>query len=181
MNPLETQVGGDHYRSMKIQPAEFIHANGIPFLEGCVIKYACRHRAKGKADDIRKAIHFLELLLRLEYKADMQTEPAAKTTQEKLESDTGQKLDLKMCLDQYPLDPFCLCTRPAGHDGSHVAGNPNQPNIAVWDDNLKTPKSQVVHVHPAPHYYWRCRVCGGFNPVTLDKCDTVGCSGGIPK
>lgn len=37
---LDTQVGGDHYKTMKIQPVEFIHANGIPFLEGCIIKRA---------------------------------------------------------------------------------------------------------------------------------------------
>ena len=42
-SPLDTQVGGGHYKKFKIQPAEFIDKNGIPFLEGCVIKRMCRH------------------------------------------------------------------------------------------------------------------------------------------
>ena len=68
--PTIQQVGGDHYRDMAIQPVTFIHANGIPFIEGSVIKYVCRHRRKNRAQDIRKAIHFLELLLKLEYPED---------------------------------------------------------------------------------------------------------------
>lgn len=66
-NPLSVQEGGDHYRKMKIQPVEFITANGIPFIEGNVIKYVSRHRSKAGAADIKKAIHFLQLLLHLEY------------------------------------------------------------------------------------------------------------------
>ncbi|WP_461522158.1 DUF3310 domain-containing protein [Porticoccus sp.] len=66
-SPLKEQVGGAHYAAMKIQPVEFITANQIPFIEGCVIKYVCRHRAKNGKQDIEKAIHFLKLLLELEY------------------------------------------------------------------------------------------------------------------
>ena len=32
------QVGGDHYKSMVIQPSEFINRNNIPFAEGNAIK-----------------------------------------------------------------------------------------------------------------------------------------------
>lgn len=66
-DPLKTQQGGDHYKNMAIQSVEFITANKLNFLEGCVIKRVCRHRLKGGAEDIRKAIHELELILRLEY------------------------------------------------------------------------------------------------------------------
>lgn len=66
-NPLARQECGDHYKTMAIQPVEFCQRNGLGFCESSVIKYVCRHRAKDKADDIRKAIHFLELLLELEY------------------------------------------------------------------------------------------------------------------
>jgi hypothetical protein len=66
-NPLDIQVGGEHYKTMKVQPVEYAHANGLPMIEGNVVKYVTRHRQKGKAQDIRKAIHFLELLLKLEY------------------------------------------------------------------------------------------------------------------
>ena len=64
---LGKQVGGDHYRSLAIQPVEFIVKNGIPFLEANAIKYLVRHGSKGGAADIRKAIHYCELLLSLQY------------------------------------------------------------------------------------------------------------------
>lgn len=66
-DPLAKQVGGDHYKTMKIQPVEFIEANGIPFLEGNVIKYVVRHVGKGGVADLRKAKHYIDLLLKLRY------------------------------------------------------------------------------------------------------------------
>ena len=50
-NSLEDQIGGKHYRDMKIQPAEFINENKLLFAEGNAIKYICRHQSKGKAED----------------------------------------------------------------------------------------------------------------------------------
>ena len=67
MSALQTQVAGGHYKDHKIQPIEFIHANNIPFIEANCIKYLCRHRAKGGAQDIKKVIHYCELLLEMEY------------------------------------------------------------------------------------------------------------------
>ena len=64
---LEKQVGGKHYRNMKIQPAEFINENKLLFAEGNAIKYICRHQSKGKADDIKKAIDYLEMILERDY------------------------------------------------------------------------------------------------------------------
>lgn len=64
---LQEQVGGVHYTAMKIQPIEFITANHIPHIEACVIKYVCRHRAKNGKQDVEKAIHYLRLLLDMEY------------------------------------------------------------------------------------------------------------------
>lgn len=68
-SPLATQVAGSHYKDLKIQPLEYIHANGIPFAEGCVIKYVSRWRNKGGIKDLEKAKHFLELLIELETRA----------------------------------------------------------------------------------------------------------------
>lgn len=65
---LGRQEGGDHYRKLKIQPIEYIHANGIPFAEGNVIKYVTRWRDKGGIKDLEKARHFLDLLIELELK-----------------------------------------------------------------------------------------------------------------
>jgi len=67
---LKKQCGGDHYKSMAIQPIEFIHANGIPFAEGNVIKYVARWRAKNGIADLEKARHFLDLLIELERKQE---------------------------------------------------------------------------------------------------------------
>lgn len=58
-----TQIGGDHYRTMAIQPVEYIMENGLGFVEGCVIKYVSRWRVKNGVEDLRKARHFLDLLI----------------------------------------------------------------------------------------------------------------------
>lgn len=60
------QVGGDHYKAMPIQPFEYIHKNGIGFAEGSVIKYVSRWRNKNGIEDLRKARHFLDLLIEAE-------------------------------------------------------------------------------------------------------------------
>lgn len=64
---LDTQEGGSHYKSMTIQPIEFITKNSIPYLEGNVIKYVSRHAAKNGLEDIKKAIHYLQLIAELQY------------------------------------------------------------------------------------------------------------------
>ena len=64
---LEEQVGGKHYRSMKIQPAEFINETKLLFAEGNAIKYIFRHSVKGKQQDIEKAIHYLKMILERDY------------------------------------------------------------------------------------------------------------------
>ena len=64
---LEKQVGGKHYKNMKIQPAEFINENKLLFAEGNAIKYICRHNLNGKEEDVRKAIHYLEMILERDY------------------------------------------------------------------------------------------------------------------
>lgn len=66
MSALDVQVGGDHYKKLKIQPVEYMHANGIPFIEGCIIKYASRWRDKGGIADLEKIKHFAQLLIDLE-------------------------------------------------------------------------------------------------------------------
>ena len=65
---LKTQVGGNHYKDLKIQPIEFIHANNIPFCEANAIKYLCRWRHKNGKQDLLKARHYIDLLIELENK-----------------------------------------------------------------------------------------------------------------
>ena len=62
------QVGGDHYKTCKIQPVDYIVENNLTFLEGNVVKYITRHRRKGEgARDIEKVIHDCELILEKDY------------------------------------------------------------------------------------------------------------------
>lgn len=68
-----TQVGGTHYEKMKIQPTEYIHANGLDFFEGNVVKYVTRHRSKNGAEDIKKAIDYCKMILKLDYGIDTDT------------------------------------------------------------------------------------------------------------
>ena len=66
---LETQIGGDHYKSCAIQPVEFIVKNEIKFLPGCAIKRLTRYnKPTGKGlQDLQKAIHEIQLMIELEY------------------------------------------------------------------------------------------------------------------
>jgi hypothetical protein len=73
MKALDTQVGGSHYKDLKIQPVEYMHANKIPFIEGCIIKYATRWRDKGGIADLEKIKHFAQLLIDLEQESTVIT------------------------------------------------------------------------------------------------------------
>lgn len=66
-NPLSTQEGGDHYKSMAIQPVEFITANGLGYCEGNVVKYVSRHASKNGKEDLLKARHYIDLLIQFKY------------------------------------------------------------------------------------------------------------------
>lgn len=66
MTALDNQVGGSHYKNLKIQPIEYIHANNMPFIEASILKYISRWRNKNGIQDLMKAKHFIELLIELE-------------------------------------------------------------------------------------------------------------------
>lgn len=61
------QVAGNHYAKYKIQPTEFIHANNVPFIEGNIIKYVMRYKDKNGIEDLKKAKHYIDLLIEFEY------------------------------------------------------------------------------------------------------------------
>ena len=58
----QRQIGGKHYKDIKIQPIEFITKNKLSFIQGNIIKYVCRFDKKNGNEDIDKAIHYCELL-----------------------------------------------------------------------------------------------------------------------
>ena len=59
----KTQIGGDHYKNMAIQPIEYIQANNLGFLEGNIVKYVSRWKSKGGVEDLKKARHYINLLI----------------------------------------------------------------------------------------------------------------------
>lgn len=68
-NPLDVQVGGEHYNGKTIQPVEYIVANNLSFLEGCIVKRITRWRNGGKGvEDLKKIKHEVDLILALEVK-----------------------------------------------------------------------------------------------------------------
>ena len=67
---LDNQVGGKHYRKMKIQPAEFINENKLLFAEGNAIKYIVRAKNKGGKEDLLKAKHYIDMIIERDYDAD---------------------------------------------------------------------------------------------------------------
>jgi hypothetical protein len=58
-------VGGVHYNS-EIQPVDYIKANGLDFFQGNVIKYVTRYKRKGGLEDLKKAKHYLEMIIHQE-------------------------------------------------------------------------------------------------------------------
>ena len=68
------QVGGDHYKSMAIQPSEFINRNNIPFAEGNAIKYLCRHKQKNQKEDLLKAKHYIDMAIDRDYPEEVKEE-----------------------------------------------------------------------------------------------------------
>lgn len=66
----ETQYGGRHYKDLAIEPAEYCHRNKFQFCESEAIKYLSRFRAKNGAEDIKKAIHYCQMILDMDYGID---------------------------------------------------------------------------------------------------------------
>ena len=67
MSAYKKQIGGSHYRRMKIQPSKFINQNKLLFAEGNAIKYICRHQYKGGKEDLKKAKHYIDMIIERDY------------------------------------------------------------------------------------------------------------------
>ena len=89
--PLAVQVAGNHYKNVKIQPVQFVEHNSLGFCEGNIVKYITRARSKNGLEDIRKAKHYLELLITLHRANPMPCTPPV------------LKFPLNTFLDQFPL------------------------------------------------------------------------------
>lgn len=66
MNADDYQIGGTHYRDMKVQPWHVMESiltkeEFIGFIKGNIIKYSMRQSRKD-SDDANKAIHYMAKL-----------------------------------------------------------------------------------------------------------------------
>lgn len=61
--PSQTQVGGNHYTKLKIQPMEYSMANGLDALQHTIVKYVTRFRDKAGLEDLKKARHCIDMLI----------------------------------------------------------------------------------------------------------------------
>jgi hypothetical protein len=91
LESLKSQVGGDHYQSMKIQPAEYILANGLGHYEAAAVEYISRWQLKGGIASLEKAQQCLQILIDYQRQQDAKpidnghqatVEAARKTQQE---------------------------------------------------------------------------------------------------
>jgi len=57
------QEGGSHYKSMAIQPIDYIHRNALCWYGGNIVKYASRFKSKNGKEDLLKVIHYAEMAI----------------------------------------------------------------------------------------------------------------------
>jgi Protein of unknwon function (DUF3310) len=63
---IDSQVGGDHYKNLVIQPIQYAHANNLDFFQGAIVKYATRWKNKNGLQDLEKIIHITQMYIELE-------------------------------------------------------------------------------------------------------------------
>lgn len=133
-NPLRTQIGGEHYKNCTIQPVEFIEANDLKFLEGCVVKRVTRHdKPTGKGrQDIEKAIHELQLLLSLRY-----SEQTRDDREFPLVAHALPGPEIALALRQLPPEVQVMCF---GHTV------PTPPGRMTWQDVAKLSAVHPVYI-----------------------------------
>lgn len=67
ISSLKKQYGGNHYKSLAIEPVEYAYKNNLDFFQGNVVKYITRFRDKNGLEDLKKAKHYIDLLIQFEY------------------------------------------------------------------------------------------------------------------
>lgn len=63
----ESQIGGSHYKDYAIQPLEFALANNLDAAQHAVVKYVMRHKDKNGIEDLKKAKHYIDLMIEYYY------------------------------------------------------------------------------------------------------------------
>lgn len=58
---MSIQAGGDHYKSLAIEPVEFAMRNDWDCCAFAILKHVTRHRMKAGRLDVEKAVHYIAL------------------------------------------------------------------------------------------------------------------------
>ena len=66
-------MGGSHYKDMAITPREYAKKNNLGIDEFNIIKYVSRFRSKNGVEDLRKARHYLDMLIEEECSVEKQS------------------------------------------------------------------------------------------------------------
>lgn len=67
MSAFDTQVSGNHYSKLAIQPMQYSMANKLDACQHTIIKYVTRFRDKNGRVDLEKAKHVIDMLIEIEY------------------------------------------------------------------------------------------------------------------
>lgn len=59
----DVQEGGNHYKDLAIQPAQYALANKLDYVQGNIVKYVTRHASKNGKEDLLKAKHYIDLMI----------------------------------------------------------------------------------------------------------------------
>lgn len=65
MKALKTQIGGNYYKDMKMQPVELFALTRCTAFQANIWKYITRYKYKNGKEDIEKAMHYAQLALEL--------------------------------------------------------------------------------------------------------------------
>ena len=157
MSALDTQIGGGHYKAMAIQPMEFSMANKLDACQHTAIKYITRFREKAGVEDLRKAIHCIEMLIEFEERG------ASKAPSEKQGDTLVCRRPVPYTVDAPMADKDYL-TSPGEPDSALVFRRPVpfKVNVApVFPESLNTTNSELPQQVAGPN--WAAWL-GGKNP-----------------
>ena len=62
MESLKKQVGGTHYKDMKMQPIMLIVGAKCDYIQGNIIKYVSRYKQKDGKKDLLKIIQYAQMI-----------------------------------------------------------------------------------------------------------------------
>ena len=62
---LAEQIGGNHYKGLKIEPVELWAALDLNAFQGSIVKYVMRYKDKNGKQDLLKAKHYIEYIKQL--------------------------------------------------------------------------------------------------------------------